>query len=103
MKKIERVRHLKVWHDHSTILNHSYVNFTINFIFDSASFLTNAKFITKNPSKKSADTPKLVERPQLYILEQSGKQWIQMKILARNLADMKKPRFYRNLTKFQIL
>lgn len=72
LKKIQRTRYIKVWHDHSDILNHTYVNFMISFIYDPANFLTNDEFIKQNPSVKRADVQKIVERPQLYILGQSG-------------------------------
>lgn len=71
LKQIERTRHVKVWHDHSDILGHSYVNFMVSYLYDAANFLTNEEFQEKNPSQ-TPDVQRMVERPQLYILGQSG-------------------------------
>lgn len=55
---------LKMWHDHSDILNHSYVSFMSCFLYDPINFLTDEKKI---------DVQSFIERPQLYIFGLSGK------------------------------
>lgn len=72
LKTIERTRQIKVWHDHSCILNHTYINFMINYVYDNANFLTDKEFQKQNPTLSRIDCQKIVEKPQLYILGQSG-------------------------------
>ncbi|CAC5378819.1 unnamed protein product [Mytilus coruscus] len=71
LKTIERTRQIKVWHDHSCILNHTYINFMINYVYDNANFLTDEEFQKQNPTLSRIDCQKIVEKPQLYILGQS--------------------------------
>jgi lipoate-protein ligase A len=46
-------RHLKVWHDHSDILNRTYFSIMISCIYDRAFYLTNQEYkantLTENP------------------------------------------------------
>ncbi|CAC5411692.1 unnamed protein product [Mytilus coruscus] len=72
LKTIERTRQIKVWHDHSCILNHTYINFMINYVYDNANFLTDEEFQKQNPTLSRIDCQKIVEKPQLYILGQSA-------------------------------
>ncbi|CAG2216974.1 unnamed protein product [Mytilus edulis] len=72
LKTIETTRQIKVWHDHSCILNHTYINFMINYVYDRANFLTDEEFQKHNPTLSRIDCQKIVEKPQLYILGQSG-------------------------------
>lgn len=44
LKLIERTRHLKVWHDQSTIANHSHLIFMVSCIYDSAVYYTNEEY-----------------------------------------------------------
>ncbi|CAC5375195.1 unnamed protein product [Mytilus coruscus] len=69
---LERQINLKIWHDHSDILNHTYISFMVSFIFDHANFLTNEEFRETYPKKKPVDVQAVVERPNLYIFGQSG-------------------------------
>ncbi|CAG2225339.1 unnamed protein product [Mytilus edulis] len=73
LKAIQRSRNIKVWHVHSDILSHTYINFMISYMYDSANFLTSKEYLERNPTIKDIDIQKIVERPQLYILGQSGK------------------------------
>ncbi|XP_071149927.1 uncharacterized protein [Mytilus edulis] len=43
LKAIQRSRNIKVWHDHSDILSHTYINFMISYMYDSANFLTSKR------------------------------------------------------------
>lgn len=76
LKHLERTRKLKLWHDHSDILNHSYVCFTINYMYDDANFLTDEEYKQKFPGRKFINVQSLVERPRLYIFGQSGKIFV---------------------------
>ncbi|CAG2231598.1 unnamed protein product [Mytilus edulis] len=69
---MERQIHLKLWHDHSDILNHTYISFMVSFLYDHANFLTNEEFKETYPKKKPVDVQAIVERPNLYIFGQSG-------------------------------
>ena len=71
LKQLERTRNLKVWHDHSDILNHSYVSFMISALYDPVVFLSNQEYREKYPERPPVDVPSAVERPYLYILGQS--------------------------------
>ncbi|CAC5389542.1 unnamed protein product [Mytilus coruscus] len=64
---LERQINLKIWHDHSDILNHTYISFMVSFIYDHANFLTNEEFRETYPKKKPVDVQAVVERPNLYI------------------------------------
>ena len=72
LKSLERTRNIKVWHDHSDVLNHTYVSFMVSYIYDKANFLTDEEYKSKYQQKKLVNVQAIVERPQLYILGQSG-------------------------------
>ncbi|CAC5358954.1 unnamed protein product [Mytilus coruscus] len=72
LKSTERTRKLKIWHDHSDILNHSYICFTVSFLYDEANFYTDQEFKLKHPDKMPINVQALVEIPKLYIFGQSG-------------------------------
>lgn len=73
LKGLEQTRKIKMWHDHSSILNHSYVSFTVSWIYDTANYLTDAEYKEKYPTSKRVNVQSLVEKPYLYIFGQSGK------------------------------
>jgi hypothetical protein len=68
LKSLERTRNIKVWHDHSDVLNHTYVSFMVSYIYDKANFLTDEEYKSKYQQKKLVNVQAIVERPQLYIL-----------------------------------
>ena len=70
LKAIERKRHLMVWGDNSTLLNHGHLLLTVNSIYDEAVYYTNEEMIAKG--KGDIDVQSLVERPQVYILGRCG-------------------------------
>lgn len=72
LKTLERTRKLKMWHDHSDILNHSYVSFMVSCIYDEANFLTNEEFQKKFPENKTMNVQSIVEKPKIYLFGQSG-------------------------------
>ena len=47
LKDFERSRHIQIWHDASTIANHSHILFAINILYDAAVFYTNAEYKNK--------------------------------------------------------
>ncbi|CAG2230124.1 unnamed protein product [Mytilus edulis] len=52
LKQLERTRHLKIWHDHSDILNHSYICFMVSWLYDPANFLTDEEYVQMYPNRK---------------------------------------------------
>ena len=72
LEKIHKRLHLKIWHDHSGILNHSYVAFMVSFLYDVANFLTDEEYKQLYPEKKPISVQAAVEIPRLYIFGQSS-------------------------------
>lgn len=65
-------RHLKIWHDHSDILNHTYISIMVSTLYDTASFITDEEYRDKYPERPPADVQAMVEKPFLYVLGQSS-------------------------------
>lgn len=70
LKRVERTRHLMVWADNSTLLNHGYLLLTVNAVYDEALYFTNKEM--EDQGKGNVDVQSLVERPQVYILARCG-------------------------------
>ena len=66
LKKMERTRHLAVWHDHSSVANHRYFLFLVGIMYDPAIHLTNKEF--KENCGKEVEVQKIIEKPELYIV-----------------------------------
>jgi hypothetical protein len=64
-------RHLKVWHDHSDILNRTYFSIMISCIYDRAFYLTNHEYKAKYPDRKPVHVQSLVEKSKMYVFGQS--------------------------------
>ena len=65
LKGIERTRHLMIWADNSTLLNHGYLLMTVNVLYDEAVFFTNKEM--QEQGKGIIDVQSLVQKPQVYI------------------------------------
>ena len=78
IKVRERTRHLKMWHDHSDILNHTYVHFMVSFLYDTGNFLSNEEYKEHFPDRKPINVQTIVERPNLHILGQSGTCYVEI-------------------------
>ena len=61
-----QVRYIKLWHDHSDILNHSYQSIMASTLYDSECFLKNAEYREKFPERPNVDVQALVEKPFLF-------------------------------------
>lgn len=72
LQKMEKTRHLKIWHDHSEILNHSYFTVMISTLYGKAAFITNEEYLKIFPERPPVDVQGKVERPYLYIIGQSS-------------------------------
>ena len=62
-QKISSTRHLKVWHDHSTVSGHGHFMVLISVMYDPALFLTPEE--AKAKLGKEVDVQSIVEAPQL--------------------------------------
>ncbi len=62
-------RHLKVWHDHSTISSHGHLLVTVACIYDSAFYFTQEEMRKKG---LDIDVQTVVEKPEVYILGRSN-------------------------------
>ena len=70
LKGMERKRHLMVWGDNSTLLNHAHLLLTVSAIYDEAIYYTNEEMKAKG--KENIDVQSPVERPHIYILGRCG-------------------------------
>jgi hypothetical protein len=61
LKKAERTRELLTWFDHATILNHSMILYTVNFVFSN-------RVYKENGTLRGHALQKYVERPVVYMV-----------------------------------
>ena len=66
LKSLERTRHLIFWHDASIVINHGYLVFTVNAMYDPAVFYTDREWFENFKEKKSIQG--VVETPEVYIV-----------------------------------
>ena len=66
MKKMQRTRHLMMWHDGSSLASHSHVLMMISTIYDPAVFLTDKEY--KEKFGQSINVQSQIEKPKIYIL-----------------------------------
>ena len=66
LKKMERTRHLQIWHDHSTLANHGHILFMVSCLYDPAIHLTNQEYKLK--TGEEVDVQSQVEKPEIYIV-----------------------------------
>ena len=71
LKDIERKRHIKIWHDLSTIANHGHLVFMASSLYDPAIHYTNAEYQNVKGCKK-VDVQRKVKSPEVYIVARSG-------------------------------
>ncbi|VDI63951.1 Hypothetical predicted protein [Mytilus galloprovincialis] len=96
LKSLERTRSIKLWHDHSDILNHSYVCFMLSWLYDTANYLTNQEYMEKYPERRPINVQAEVEKTKnLYIwtisqiLNAGCKDEEQMTYVETRLEDLK--------------
>lgn len=66
LQEIQNTFHMKIWHDHSEILNSSYVNCMVCFLYDTANFLTNEEYRKQFQDKCPLDVQSFVKKNQDY-------------------------------------
>ena len=71
ISELGKRRHLKVWHDHSDILNRTYFSIMISCIYDHAFYNTNQEYKAKYPERKPVHVQSLGEKPNMYVFGQS--------------------------------
>ena len=70
VKDLERTRHFMIWHDLSTVANHSHLVFMVSCLYDPACFYTDAEFEQLN--RKRINIQAKVESPSVYIVARSS-------------------------------
>lgn len=107
IKRAEWSRNLKLWHDHSDILNHSYVCFMVSSLYDQAVYLTNEEYKLRYPNRPPIDVQSVVERPYLYILGQSKSSDLdQLSYIQTRLDDLRlinKPTIHNGMKVYDTL
>ena len=68
--KFERTRHLMVWGDNSTVLNHGHILYLVQCLYDPSFFYTPEEMNVRGYGE--IDVPSVVEKPHLYILGRCG-------------------------------
>ena len=62
-------RHLKIWHDHSSVCGHGLLLILVSSIYDPAFYLTDEEVLVR--TGKKIDVPSLVECPEVHIIGRS--------------------------------
>ena len=70
LKHACRTRHLKVWHDHSSIAAHGYLLVLVSVIYDPAIYYTTEEM--KTLKGINIDVPAVVAKPEVYIIGRSS-------------------------------
>ena len=66
LKKFERKRSFKLWHDGSTIANHGHVLFCVSVLYDPAVFYTKAEYKLREGIDVNIQAK--IEKPELYMI-----------------------------------
>ena len=69
LKELSCKRHIKVWHDHSSISSHGHLLVLVSTIYDPAFFYTSVEM--KELKGVEMDVPTVVGKPETYILGRS--------------------------------
>ena len=72
LKSLHSTRYLKEWSDHGAIASHSYYLHMVQFIYDSACYLTDLEYKDAYPHRPTTNIQKLVEKPLIYIIARSS-------------------------------
>ena len=70
VKDMERTRNLLIWHDLSTVANHSHLVFVVSCLYDPAAFYTDAEF--EQLKGRRINVQAKVESPSVYIVARSS-------------------------------
>ena len=70
LQNMERTQHLMIWHDLSTVANHSHLVFMVACLYDPACFYTDAEYEQLTGRKMNIQA--IVETPSVYIAARSS-------------------------------
>ena len=70
LKKIERTRHILVWGDHSSILNHGYLLYMVTTVYDEAFYISDEEAAAKG--LKMSEVQAEVEKPHIHIMARTA-------------------------------
>ena len=70
LKQICRTRHIKMWHDHSTIAAHGYLQVLVSVIYDPAFFYTTEEMTSLKGVR--IDVPAILDEAEVHILGRSS-------------------------------
>ena len=70
LKQICRTRHIKMWHDHSTIAAHGYLQVLVSVIYDPAFFYTTEEMTSFKGVR--IDVPAILDEAEVHILGRSS-------------------------------
>ena len=70
LKSVCRMRHIKMWHDHSSIAAHGYLLVLVSAIYDPAFFCTTEEM--KSLKGSDIDVPAVLDQPEIHILARSS-------------------------------
>ena len=70
LKNVCRMRHIKVWHDHSSIAAHGYLLVLVSVLYDPAFFYTTEEM--KSLKGIDIDVPALLDQAEIHILGRSS-------------------------------
>ena len=73
--KFQRTRHLMIWGDNSTILNHGHILYLIQRLYDPAFFYSPEEMKAKGYG--DVDVAAILERPHLYIFGRCGSKEVE--------------------------
>ena len=70
LKEVCRTRHIKMWHDHSSISGYGYLLVLVSIVYDPAFFYTNEEM--KRLKGVDIDVPKVLDEAEIHILGRSS-------------------------------
>ena len=70
LKEVCRTRHIKMWHDHSSISGYGYLLVLVSIVYDQAFFYTNEEM--KRLKGVDIDVPKVLDEAEIHILGRSS-------------------------------
>ena len=86
LENLERTRCIQLWHDGSTVANHSHILFSVNILYDVAVFYTDEEY--ENLYKEKMNLQGEIETPELYMIGRCASSDEQMGYVETRLEDL---------------
>ena len=67
LKALQRTRHMIVWSDHSSVMNHGHLLMTVNMLYDPAFYWT-PREMEGGKTGRAVDVKAIVETPHTYLM-----------------------------------